>query len=78
MKETQVPIGRACRSHLADPHPCTCSLVLRVPASLGGVLRQVSSLGSLRFLNLESLVTSGTISQPEVEGSVDSSVYVSN
>ena len=78
MEETQVPRGRACRSHLEAPHPCRCSLVLRVLASLGAVLRQVSSLGSLRFLNLESLVTSGTISQPEVEGSVDSSVYVSN
>ena len=61
-------------SHLAALPPCVCSLALRVPASLGGVwVWSPSGSGTLG-----SWVSSGTFSQPEVRGCVDSSAYVSN
>ena len=60
--------------HLAALHPCGCSLVLRVPASLGvpksGVSQDLEPWGPRS--------PQGSISQPEFGGSVDFSVYVSN
>ena len=60
--------------HLEALHPCGCSLVLRVPASLGvpesGVSQDLEPWGPRS--------PQGSISQPEFGGSVDSSVYVSN
>ena len=55
-------------------HLCGCSLVLRVPA-----LRELPETGVLQVLEpWGSGSPRGTVSQPEVGGSVDSSDYVSN
>ena len=59
---------------LAALYPYGCSLVLRVPASLGGAW----VCGPSGSGTLGSWVSSGALSQPEGRGSVDSSVYVYN